>query len=53
MQAAEAQLQINRQTAEVNAARMQAGSADPTDLNARLQASGAAIRRIEPPTPGR
>jgi TolA-binding protein len=52
MQAAQAQLQINRQAAELNAARMQAPTADPTDLNARLQASGAAIRRIDPPAPG-
>lgn len=53
MQAAEAQLQINRQSADVNAARMQAPFADPADLNARLQASGAAIRRIEPLASGR
>lgn len=52
MQAAQAQLQINRQAAELNAARMQAPSADPSDLNVRLQASGAAIGRIQPPAPG-
>jgi TolA-binding protein len=49
MQAAQAQMQINRQTAETNAARMQAPSADPADLNARLQANSAAIQQIRPP----
>ena len=48
-QAAQTQVQINQQAAELNAARMQALSANPADVNARLQQSGAAIQQIQPP----
>ncbi|MDB5460939.1 MAG: hypothetical protein JWO72_2680 [Caulobacteraceae bacterium] len=49
MQASQVQMQINQQTAETNAARMQAPSADPADLGARLQSNSAAIQQIRPP----
>ena len=50
-QAAQAQMQINQQTAALNAARMQAltPGANPSDLNTQLQAGGAAIQQIRPP----
>jgi TolA-binding protein len=50
-QAAQAQMQINQQTAVLNAARLQAltPGANPADLNAQLQAGSTAIQHIRPP----
>ncbi len=52
-QAAGTQLQIQQQTDTLNAARQQQlnGAANPSDLNAQLQASGVAIQRLQTQAP--
>lgn len=52
-QAAETQLQIQRQTEAVNALRQQmlSTSAAPSSLSAQLQASGAAIQQLQTQVP--